>query len=223
MSTLKDITGLRFGRLVVLNRVPSVKNSRWLCLCDCGQEKEVSAPGLKTGQIKSCGCLNKELASIRNSKHGHTKNYTPTKAYISWCNMKRRCFDQSNKRFNRYGGRGITVCDRWVNSFENFIEDMGEPPVGHSLERIDNNGNYCPENCRWASRSDQMKNRRNAVLITYNGKTQNLVDWANETGLKPDTIAARLNLYKWSVEKALTIPPRRGKGGGGHGRIHKSP
>jgi hypothetical protein len=218
----KDLTGLRFGRLVALSYISNGKNSKWLCACDCGNKKEVLTGALGSGNTKSCGCLSRETASKNNATHGHTKNGRPTKAYQSWLNMKRRCLDPKNKRFEAYGGRGIKICDRWLAGFENFLADMGEPPAGFSIDRVDNNGNYTPENCRWACRSDQMKNRRNSVLISYAGKTQNLSEWADETGIKADTIAARLNLYKWSVEAALTIRPRRGKGGGGRGHTHKN-
>lgn len=208
----KDITGQRFGRLVAISYVPNGKNAKWLCACDCGSQKNILLGALRSSNTKSCGCLSRETASKNNSTHGHTKNGKPTKAYQSWLNMKRRCFDTTNKRFDRYGGRGITVCDRWLDSFENFLADMGEPLPGFLIERIDNNGNYSPDNCKWASRSEQMKNRKNSVLIFYKGKTQNLCDWAKETGIKEETIAARLNLYNWPVSDALEIAPRQGRG-----------
>jgi hypothetical protein len=210
MKKSHDITGQRFGRLVALSQVTSGSRAKWRCICDCGATKDIVKPNLKNGTTKSCGCLNRELAKIRNSTHGHTRGYVSTKIYMIWSNMKRRCLDPSNNRYDRYGGRGIKVCERWLHSFENFLEDMGEPLPGHSLDRTDNDGDYSPENCRWVCRSDQMKNRRNAVLITHNGKTQNLVDWAKETGLKEDTISARIYRHGWSVEDALTVLPHRG-------------
>lgn len=180
----------------------------WACLCDCGKETTVSAPNLTSGNTKSCGCLNARLSKERNTRHGHCADYVSSKTYQTWQNMHKRCYSKSDNRYADYGGRGITVCERWAK-FENFLADMGEPPTSHhSIERQDNNGNYTPENCVWASKPVQMKNRRNAYLITHEGQTKNLCDWAVERNIKPDTIAARLKQYGWTVAESLEFTPR---------------
>jgi hypothetical protein len=209
-SFTKDMAGNVYGRLSVVRHMPDGgKKSVWLCRCSCGTEKAIARQLLVSGRAMSCGCLSRELAAERNATHGHCKGYVSSKAYTAWQNMRRRCFEKTNKRFAEYGGRGITVCERWL-SFENFLSDMGEPPSPkHSIDRVDNHGNYEPGNCRWAQSDVQMKNRRNARLLTFNGRTQNLCDWAAEIGIKSDTLAARIDLYGMSVEEALTKPLHR--------------
>ncbi|KKK59795.1 hypothetical protein LCGC14_3030790 [marine sediment metagenome] len=200
-----DLTSKKFGRLTVIKRVDKNKsrNYRWLCKCDCGKEKIILGYNLKNGHTKSCGCLLKEG---NNTTHSHSK----TKTYHSWHNMIRRCTNFNDLSYHNYGGRGITVCKRWRNSFENFLEDMGEPPTdSHSIDRINNNGNYCRENCQWTTRKEQNRNKRDSHLETYNGKTQCLSAWAEETGIAYWTLCARINKLGWSIEKALTTPVRK--------------
>ena len=120
--------------------------------------------------------------------------------------MKQRCYDPNATRFKNWGGRGIKVCDRWKNSFENFYEDMGEKPKGHSLDRIDNDGDYTPENCQWASTLEQGRNSRKNRLITHDGLTLSLAEWSEKTGLNRTTISERIDSRGWSVEEALTLP-----------------
>ena len=140
-----------------------------------------------------------------NPTYGRTHGMTHTAEHNAWGNAKGRCYNPRNKRYQHYGSRGITVCERWLNSFENFFSDMGPRPPGYSLERIDNNGHYCPENCKWILRSDQGKNKRCIRLLTYQGKTQSMADWARELELTILLIWRRLN-RGWSVEDALTKP-----------------
>ena len=186
--------GQKFNRLTAIKFVEMRGKSRqyWLFKCDCGNKKIISVGNVKSGQIKSCGCLRK--------KHGMTK----TRTYISWQGMKGRCFNKNREKYKDYGARGITVCDRWLgkNGFENFYTDMGERPEGKTLDRIDNNGNYCPENCRWSSPKEQANNQRSNILITYKGKTKNMKQWSEELGIKYDIIGMRIR-KGWDIKKAL--------------------
>jgi hypothetical protein len=190
---LIDKTGLKYGRLTA---VRYVGNGRWLCRCDCGVEKEFLTHNLGR-HATSCGCYIREVTIARNTTHGQAH----TVEYRAWCAMRRRCTD--------YGGRGIRVAPEWDASFERFIADVGPRPSPlHSLDRIDNNGNYEPGNVRWATRQQQSANRNYCKLLTFNGKTQNYADWSRETGIFWKTIKMRLKAG-WSVEDALTKPVRR--------------
>ena len=203
----QDLTGQVFERLTVLTYAGNdgTKNC-WSCKCSCGNTKTVRANNLKSGRSKSCGCLSREVSKKLNTTHGQTG----TKLYYVWMCMLQRCFNPKNKKYPRYGGRGITVCDRWKNSFENFLEDMGErPSTDHSIEREDNDGNYCPENCVWATLKEQSRNKSVTHLLTYDGRTKCLTDWAKEMGLLQVTLHNRIRRYKWSIEKALTTPVRK--------------
>jgi hypothetical protein len=192
---------MRFGELTVVERFYH-KNGKvhWKCLCDCGKETICQSYNLKSGHIKTCGCKKKEALIKALTRHGMTDSRT----YSTWLSMISRC---RNKKEKNYGGRGIVVCDKWLN-FEGFYEDMGEKPEGLSLDRINNNGNYCKENCRWATSKEQCNNTRRNVNITYNGKTQNLTQWAEELNIKKMTLHRRLNQCNWSVEKAFTTKVR---------------
>lgn len=158
-----NLVGQRFGRLVVIEQVGRNKwgSTTWLCRCDCGTHTVVSSGTLRCGNAKSCGGHKSEDMTRRNTTHGQRHS----RAYVAWCNMRRRCTDSRAHRFDRYGGRGITYCERW-QSFQNFLDDMGQPPTGHSLDRIDVDGNYCPENCRWADAVTQSRNRSNIRRVT---------------------------------------------------------
>lgn len=197
-TELKINLGDRFGKLVVLDKVVIPGwGTRWKCVCDCGKETMVAAYNLAKSNTRSCGCL---LATIRIT-HGMTN----TRAYGIWKTMHQRCTNANREEYKNYGGRGIVVCERW-KSFESFLEDMGHPPKGLTLERQDNNGSYCKENCRWATRKDQLNNRRNNRTITAFGKTQSVTLWAQEKGIPVTTLRNRLFRAEMSAEDALLAP-----------------
>lgn len=193
--TREDLTGKTFARLFV---VAPYSKDKWLCACQCGEDSVVFGYQLKSGRTKSCGCLRKEKTSILQKTHGMSQ----TLEYKTWKEINRRCKSVKNKEYMNYGGRGIKVCDRW-GDFVNFIDDMGlRPSHRHSIDRINNNGDYSPENCRWATSYEQASNRRNNRIITYDGETMILRDAAKKYGIHFTTISRRL-ASGWSVEEAL--------------------
>ena len=201
-----DITGQRFGRLLVLERVGLSKSrsARWLCRCDCGTEKEVDGPNLRRGLTTSCGCYGHYIIGAATRTHGRTGS----KVHYAWCSMRRRCEDEGNPKYPIYGGRGIKVCDQW-QSFENFYADMGEPPSpAHSIDRIDVNGNYEPDNCRWATAKEQANNQRPNHKITYNGETHGITEWSRRLGIHHVTLVNRIQ-RGWPLERAMAGPTRR--------------
>ena len=208
MSKFIDLIGKKFGRLTVIIRAKNDNENRayWLCECNCGEKKIISGSSLRGGVTRSCGCLSVEKTIKRSTKHGHRKTNKTTQAYTAWRNMKNRCGDPGNKHYRNYGGRGIKVCKSWMK-FENFLEDMGESSEGYEIDRIDNNEGYYKKNCHWTTRSQQQRNKRNNHIIPFNGKTQCLIIWAEETGINESTIRYRLNCG-WSIKKALTTPVR---------------
>lgn len=200
-----DITRKTFGRLTVLGFAgqDKSKHKHWFCKCECGNLIKLQGGSLKCGDTISCGCFQTEKVST----HRHSINYDKSPTYITWDSMIQRCQNPNNTYFEYYGGRGIKVCDRW-ESFENFLEDMGERPNGKTLDRYpDKDGDYCPPNCRWATRKEQANNRRSNRWLAFNGKKMTVSQWADELKMNPLTLRNRLNNC-WSVEKALTTPVR---------------
>lgn len=188
MPSFKDLSGLRFGRLLVLRHHQDPRaNTRWLCKCDCGQECVVVGSHLSSGHTESCGCKRKEVTSARARRHGLAD--TPT--YYTWQHMIGRCVSPGDPAFQSYGGRGISVCERWLR-FDSFLADMGVRPPGMTLDRIDNNKGYSPENCRWASRKTQNNNtRRNIVVETGDGSRMTLKEFSERTGQNYGTVKSR--------------------------------
>lgn len=192
-----DITGNKYGRLSVLCCLPHEKYKRpriWKCVCECGNITFAPADALKDGTRKSCGCL--------YTKHGHARDNTRT--YRIWSGMNDRCNNPRRPEFKHYGGRGITICPEW-RDYLSFLRDMGEAPDGLELDRIDNEGSYCKENCRWSTRRQQLRNTRRSRIISANGKKMTVVEWSEETGISPVTISARLR-RGWEESAAIFTP-----------------
>lgn len=209
MGKIIDLTGQRFGRLRALECVGFDKrhNRRWRCACDCGQGTVTITTKLRSGKKRSCGCLPRASVTQRNLTHG--LRYAPE--YRAWNQLRSRCSNPSNKHFKHYGGRGIRCCERW-SSFENFYADMGpKPSPQHSIDRVNNDGNYEPGNCRWATRLEQANNTSATRWIRHDGRAQSLPSWARDTGLMRKTIACRLD-RGWPPEPALTAPIRSTEG-----------
>lgn len=192
---LIDLVGKKFGRWTVLSFCcqDKNKNSRWKCICECGNEALVLRWSLMSGSSKSCGCLNRDVHSAL-AKHGQSKRGNPTAEYTAWAHMKQRCRNPENKQYYQYGGRGITVCDRWFDSFEAFFEDMGKKPSpDHSLDRFpNNNGNYESGNCAWRTIPEQNRNKRDNRWLEYNGDSRVIVDWAKKWGVSYQCLQQRL-------------------------------
>lgn len=190
-STL-DLTGRRFGMLIAVEAQGMIgTNVAWACECDCGEKCRVSSNSLSSGNTTSCGCRKRAVIGERSMTHGESKS----PEYRSWCAMKARCLTPTDRAFSDYGGRGITVCERWAESFEKFLEDMGcRPSASHTIDRIDNNGNYEPGNCRWATKKQQARNRRSSKLITIDGETLSLAEWSERSGVAYATINRRLRV-----------------------------
>ncbi len=201
---LLDLTGQRFGRLVVISQWGHDKFDRvtWLCRCDCGRATSPTSNKLMRGETRSCGCLREEYLHDRTYLEG-SRN---TRVYEIWAGAKDRCFRSGSPAYKNYGGRGITMCDAWRDDFAQFQKDMGPRPPGATLDRIDNNGNYCPENCRWTSRLAQMRNQRKTRRYDFAGESRTLQDWSDITGLALSALYYRINEGHWSVERALTTP-----------------
>jgi len=199
-------TPARFGRLQALGVAPSGKRSRsrWLCLCDCGKFVTPYANNLLRGKSKSCGCTRLEGTTLR---HGHSRNGHWSREYRAWVSMKTRVHNPRRKEFKNYGARGITICRKWLQSFEAFFRDMGKCPEGMSLERIDNDGSYVPGNCRWATQQEQMQNTRNTRLIRYHGVLLSMAELARRSAIKYSCLRWRLDAG-WEIERAVTMPSR---------------
>lgn len=209
MGTFIERAGQRFGRLVVLSRhFDSSRRTKWLCRCDCGREKIIGAENLASGHTASCGCAWIEAVS-RPATHGMSQKKT-RRLYQLWHHMMSRCYDQANLHYGNYGGRGIAVCQRW-HSVEHFVADVGQPPTPtHTMDRIDNNGDYAPSNFRWATRRQQIENTRRTINVTYRGETMSLMRWSERINIHYATLLNRLRRSKMSPEEAFTRPLQHG-------------
>lgn len=212
-NNFKNLTGLKFNFFTVLG--PGKRSRRgafqWRCKCVCGNFRDLGTGEIKGRRVYSCGCKKRELKALRLRTHGMTGH----RAYGIWRAMIQRCEYLKAKSFRRYGGRGIVVCEKWRNSFLDFLKDMGIPPKGLSLHRVNNNGNYEPGNCVWADDKTQCLSKSNNHLITFNGETKTITEWANEIGVKTRTMFARIRCGI-PIEIALTVPD-----GGKNGRLLK--
>ena len=193
-----DRTGHVFGRWTALSRVSGQR--KWLCRCECGTVKTVATSHLRQGKSRSCGCLEKELTSARAKTHG----MSATVEHRTWMSMRDRCRNPKAAHYDCYGGRGITVCERWINSFGNFYEDMGPRPSSrHSIDRIDVNGHYEPQNCRWATTKQQRRNTRKTRIVCYLGRDISLAEAAELSGIPVATLAQRLKLG-WGSDRLFS-------------------
>lgn len=202
-GTADDLTGKKFEMLTVIERAgDEYKRGYWKCRCDCGNEKIVNGHHLRHGRIKSCGCYARKVSAVTNSKHG----MSTTRMYHIWLGMKRRCNAETCTAYERYGGRGITVCNEWENDFEAFHKWSIENGYSDDLtiDRIDNNKGYAPDNCRWVDYKKQANNKRTNHNVTINGITHTLAEWEKETGIGASLIAWRIR--KGWDESRLLIP-----------------
>lgn len=200
MPKLVDLSGRVYGRLTVLCRSGSLYGRpAWDCICTCGNNVRKCGNDLKVGNTASCGCLKRDITKLKNYSHGLTE----TSEYKAWCKMKSRCTNEDDISFKNYGGRGIIVCPQWINSFENFFADMGpKPSIKHSLERMNNNGDYESGNCKWATKVEQIRNRNITERVVVNGKEISIGQLAEDYGIPYQKLYKRIKLLNWDIERA---------------------
>lgn len=205
-----NLVGLKFNRLLALQKsdLSTTRTVKWICKCDCGNICSISTTDLKSGKSKSCGCLRKEVSYYRNITHG----LSGTKEFAAWSNIKDRCYNPNNKDYCNYGGRGIIVCDRWLNSFTNFMLDMGfAPNVKNSIERLNVNGNYEPKNCKWGTDKEQSRNKRTTVWVQFNSKKYIQEDFIKKLKITRSTFHFHFYKKKKSIEDIIAFYINKGK------------
>jgi hypothetical protein len=211
MSRLIDLTGQKFGRLKVIGRAENAKNgkARWICQCKCGEITISTGVDLRRGHTNSCKCMRIERIKKANTTHGDTD----TRIYNIWKCIKARTINPNASTYSDYGGRGISICKEWENDFQKFKKWALENGYSDDLtiDRINNEEGYSPNNCRWVNKKVQGNNKRNNHTITYNGETKTLTEWAEHIGISRGGLKERLNKLGWSIEKALTTPPHKSK------------
>lgn len=193
-----DLTGRRFGKLTVLNELTLINGKLyWHCQCDCGNKWDVNGEYLRNGQSNSCGCIRAETMGNTARTHGLSKR----SEYKIWSKIKDRCYNVNSDNYRHYGGRGIKVCARWLESFENFLSDMGDrPSMNHSVDRFpDKNGDYDPSNCRWATQKQQTRNQKNNVSIQHDGHTLTIIEWAEKLNI-------RYSMLRWKLKSGMPFP-----------------
>lgn len=208
IGKFKDLTGQKFGRLTALYRLHNYhkKGTYWLCVCDCGNIKEVNTYKLQDLHTKSCGCLKIDKTIQRNKDYAK-HNKSNTRLYRIWHGMKNRCYNTGDKDYKNYGGRGIAVCSKWLDDFQSFNNWSINSGYADNLtiDRIDTNKGYSPDNCRWVDMKAQQRNKRNNKTHTINGETHCLSEWCELLGLNYYTVCTRINKLKWSIERALEV------------------
>lgn len=214
MPKAADLIGQTFSRLTVIERLPLDKHYkvRWLCICTCGKTTIAVTAKLRNGHVQSCGCWFDETRKTCSKRHGYSSSHKEDgisifdyPEYRVWAGMKSRCYQKNNKSYRNYGARGIVICDWWRHSFPNFYQDMGTRPPFHVIDRIDPNGNYCPENCRWVDMKLSAQNTRKSIWITFNNETLALSDWARKLNVPAERLRDRYH-KGLSVEEILFKP-----------------
>lgn len=210
MAPRQDLRGHKFGRLSVLCETSPIIDSRgktrrrWTCRCECGNVRDVRGEDLMSGNSTSCGCLQKQKAAERFLTHGGSRRSNRMPEYELWVRMRQRCANPNDHKFKDYGGRGIRVCSRWEESFESFFADMGpRPDHRHSIDRIDNDGNYEPGNCRWALPDIQGKNRRTVIWIETEGGPITASEYAHRNGINPKRLYKHMGRHGLAAEEAM--------------------
>ncbi len=206
-----DRSGLRFGKLTIVEEVGlnRYKKSQWLCRCDCGNTCISLWNQLQSGLKESCGCYQKESARKRFTTHGESVHSGNSTEYSSWICMKTRCLNPNSEKYKIYGGRGIKICSRWVDSFENFLSDMGRKPTKkHSIERINNDGNYEPSNCKWGTDLEQANNKRLNIFIVIGGIRKTAAQWGRQMGFPKSFVTNRIKAG-WNPIDAVNTPALR--------------
>lgn len=221
VSKPENMVGRHFGRRVVLSK--AARHDTWNVRCDCGTEGVARGNHLRSGAGSSCGCLKIERSAAARTTHGATTKHGKSTEYEIWAGMLKRCTNPRSRYYADYGGRGITVCERWLKDFAAFLADMGRrPSAAHSLDRKDNDVGYSPENCRWATRKEQNRNRRNNLILTVNGESLPAAAWEERMGLPKGNVSHRITAG-WTPSEAVLTPVKGQRARGGDGAVWVTP